>query len=114
RRRAGLAGPCQLDRQYGRGHRERSVGAARARSRRSSAEMWRSARSRGESSRRGPAMTTIDGTQWKGKRIGVVMGGPSSEREVSLRTGAGVLDALVQRGYDAVAIDWTGDRSLVA
>src|SRR5688572_23605738 len=49
----------------------------------------------------------------KGKRIGVVMGGPSAEREISLRTGAAVLAALVARGHDAVAIDWTGDRSLV-
>jgi D-alanine-D-alanine ligase len=47
-----------------------------------------------------------------GKRIAVVMGGPSAEREVSLRTGAAVRDALVRRGYDTVAIDWTGDASL--
>src|SRR5215831_3097822 len=40
------------------------------------------------------------------------MGGPSSEREVSLRTGGAVLQALKNRGYDAVAIDWTADRSL--
>jgi D-alanine-D-alanine ligase len=46
------------------------------------------------------------------KRIGVIMGGPSAEREVSLRTGAGVLAALEKRGHDAVAIDWTPDRSL--
>jgi len=48
----------------------------------------------------------------KDKRIGVIMGGPSSEREVSLRTGGAVLQALKNRGYDAVAIDWTADRSL--
>ena len=34
------------------------------------------------------------------------MGGLSSEREVSLESGAGVLEALMERGYDAVAIDW--------
>jgi D-alanine-D-alanine ligase len=45
----------------------------------------------------------------KGKRIGVVMGGPSSEREVSLNTGRGVHAALAGLGYDAVALDWTGD-----
>jgi D-alanine-D-alanine ligase len=45
----------------------------------------------------------------KGKRVGVIMGGPSAERDVSLRSGAGVLAALTQKGYDAVAIDWTGD-----
>ncbi len=38
-------------------------------------------------------------------RIGVLMGGQSSERDVSLRTGAAVHRSLVRRGYDAVAID---------
>ncbi|BCA55833.1 D-alanine:D-alanine ligase [Nitrospira sp. KM1] len=38
-------------------------------------------------------------------RVGVLMGGQSSEREVSLRTGAAVHQALLRRGYDAVAID---------
>jgi D-alanine-D-alanine ligase len=38
-------------------------------------------------------------------RIGVLMGGQSAERDVSLRTGAAVHRALVRRGYDAVAID---------
>lgn len=38
-------------------------------------------------------------------RIGVLMGGESAEREVSLRTGAAVHRSLVRRGYDAVAID---------
>jgi D-alanine-D-alanine ligase len=45
-------------------------------------------------------------TDFKGKRIGVIMGGPSSEREVSLRTGRGVLEALLSRGHDAVGVDW--------
>ena len=40
------------------------------------------------------------------QRIGVVMGGPSAEREVSLNSGRGVLAALAARGHDAVAIDW--------
>lgn len=44
-------------------------------------------------------------------RIGVLMGGQSSEREVSLRTGQAVHRALLRRGYDAVAIDV--DESLV-
>jgi D-alanine-D-alanine ligase len=34
------------------------------------------------------------------------MGGLSSEREVSLESGAGVVEALMERGYDTVAIDW--------
>ena len=38
-------------------------------------------------------------------RVGVLMGGRSSEREVSLRTGAAVHRALSRRGYDAVMID---------
>ncbi len=38
-------------------------------------------------------------------RIGVLMGGWSAEREVSLRTGQAVHQALLRRGYDAVPID---------
>jgi len=40
------------------------------------------------------------------------MGGLSAEREVSLNTGAGVLAALLERGWDAVAIDWQRGTSL--
>jgi D-alanine-D-alanine ligase len=39
------------------------------------------------------------------KKIGVLMGGLSSEREVSLASGAAVLKALADKGYDAVGID---------
>jgi D-alanine-D-alanine ligase len=45
------------------------------------------------------------------KKVGVLMGGPSSEREVSLRSGAAVANALRTVGYDVVEIDVT-DRSL--
>jgi D-alanine-D-alanine ligase len=38
-------------------------------------------------------------------RIGVLMGGHSAEREISLRTGQAALQALLRRGYDAVGID---------
>ena len=38
-------------------------------------------------------------------RVGVLMGGMSAERGVSMKTGAAVLDALVSRGWDAVAIE---------
>lgn len=41
----------------------------------------------------------------KDKKIAVVLGGPSAEREVSLRTGAAIHKALVARGYNAVIID---------
>jgi D-alanine-D-alanine ligase len=39
------------------------------------------------------------------KQIGVLMGGQSSEREISLRTGRAVHQSLLRRGYRAVAID---------
>ena len=38
-------------------------------------------------------------------RIGVLMGGPSSEREVSLKSGKAVFSALKSLGLEAVAID---------
>jgi D-alanine-D-alanine ligase len=38
-------------------------------------------------------------------RVAVLMGGTSSEREVSLLSGAAVLAGLVSRGVDAVAVD---------
>ena len=47
-----------------------------------------------------------------GKRVAVVMGGLSAEREVSLDTGAGVLAALREKQWDAVAIDWQPGTSL--
>lgn len=41
----------------------------------------------------------------KNKKIGVLMGGLSAEREVSLKSGAAVHQALLAKGYNAVAID---------
>lgn len=41
----------------------------------------------------------------KTKRIAVLMGGPSTEREVSFNTGRAVLQALQEKGYNAVGID---------
>lgn len=38
------------------------------------------------------------------RRVGVVMGGTSAEREVSLRTGEGVAKALESRGHDVVPV----------
>jgi D-alanine-D-alanine ligase len=46
------------------------------------------------------------------RRVAVVMGGLSAEREVSLDTGAGVLAALRERGWDAIAIDWSAGTNL--
>jgi D-alanine-D-alanine ligase len=40
------------------------------------------------------------------EKIVVVMGGPSSEREVSIATGNGVMRALERLGYDARSIDF--------
>lgn len=39
------------------------------------------------------------------KKVGVLMGGPSAEREVSLNTGRAILAALQEKGYDAIGID---------
>jgi len=41
----------------------------------------------------------------KSKKIGVLFGGLSAEREVSLKSGAAVHRALIAQGYNAVAID---------
>ena len=50
--------------------------------------------------------------KFRNKRIAVVMGGLSSEREVSLKTGAGVLAGLQELGYDAIGIDWRTGSNL--
>lgn len=47
-------------------------------------------------------------------RIAVVMGGITSEREVSLRSGQAVLNSLLRQGYDAYKIDLTGDNLVSA
>ncbi|MDP2689725.1 MAG: D-alanine--D-alanine ligase, partial [Deltaproteobacteria bacterium] len=41
----------------------------------------------------------------KKKKIGVLMGGISEEREISLKTGAAVLKALRDKGYRAAGVD---------
>lgn len=41
----------------------------------------------------------------KNSRIAVLMGGLSAEREISLKTGRAVLNALLENGCDAVAVD---------
>lgn len=41
----------------------------------------------------------------KNKKIGVIMGGRSSEREISLKSGQAVLKGLLRKGYKAVGID---------
>ncbi|MBV5341253.1 MAG: D-alanine--D-alanine ligase [Deltaproteobacteria bacterium] len=49
----------------------------------------------------------------KSKKIGVLYGGFSAEREVSLKSGAAVYQALVAQGYNAVAIDVGRDLAVV-
>src|SRR5580698_4256615 len=45
-----------------------------------------------------------------GKKIAVLCGGPSSEREVSLRSGSAVTNALRLLGVDAFELDVRDDR----
>jgi D-alanine-D-alanine ligase len=42
---------------------------------------------------------------FKKKKIGVMMGGLSREREISMRTGKAILKALTEKGYHAVPVD---------
>ncbi|HET8538344.1 MAG TPA: D-alanine--D-alanine ligase [Anaeromyxobacter sp.] len=46
---------------------------------------------------------------WTGKRVAVLYGGPSTERDVSLRTGKACADALVAKGYDVTLVDVDGE-----
>jgi D-alanine-D-alanine ligase len=52
----------------------------------------------------------------KSKRVGILMGGVSSEREVSLNTGNAIYETLKERGYDVVKVlvDRDIDRALRA
>ena len=43
------------------------------------------------------------------KRVGVLLGGLSSEREISLQTGEAVVEALRARGHDVTPIYVDGD-----
>jgi len=47
----------------------------------------------------------MDKGRMKDQRVGVLMGGHSSEREISLKSGAAVLKGLKRCGYEATAID---------
>ena len=59
--------------------------------------------------RRGPVALGAHGrvcaVDFRGKRIGVLMGGLSGEREVSLRSGENCFRALRSLGYDVVRVD---------
>src|SRR5882724_3831324 len=45
-----------------------------------------------------------EGARMKKPRVGVVMGGTSGERDVSLRSGAAIANALLTHGHDVVRI----------
>jgi D-alanine-D-alanine ligase len=47
--------------------------------------------------------------KWTGKKVAVLYGGPSTERDVSLRTGKACADALVAKGYDVALVDVDAD-----
>jgi D-alanine-D-alanine ligase len=49
---------------------------------------------------------------WKGKRVAVLYGGRSSEREVSLRSGAACAKGLEEKGYDVTLIDVDKDIAM--
>ena len=42
-------------------------------------------------------------------RVGVLAGGPSNEREISLKSGRAVYDTLIQNDIDAIFLDVCGD-----
>jgi D-alanine--D-alanine ligase len=48
---------------------------------------------------------SLEAINMQRKKIGVVMGGPSAEREVSLNTGAAIVQALQEKNYNVVGID---------
>ncbi|MDQ0205888.1 D-alanine--D-alanine ligase family protein [Alkalicoccobacillus murimartini] len=43
-------------------------------------------------------------------KVAVLYGGVSAEREVSLSSGKGIIDALKQKGHDVIGIDFNPDR----
>lgn len=54
-------------------------------------------------------MLNVDRAKFRGKKVGVVLGGDSSEREISLRTGAAFVEALSELGYEVTAYDVPAD-----
>lgn len=51
----------------------------------------------------------MDKKELKRKRIAALYGGRSSEREISIKSGAAVLNSLIKLGYNAVGIDAAED-----
>ena len=51
--------------------------------------------------------------RWKGKRVAVLMGGISKEREISIKTGTAISQALGRSGYEVIDIDVGAGAELV-
>jgi D-alanine-D-alanine ligase len=54
---------------------------------------------------RGGKLIKLQIANLKSKKIGVLMGGMSAERDISLRSGKAVYDALIKKGYRVIQID---------
>jgi D-alanine-D-alanine ligase len=54
-------------------------------------------------------MMNFDRERFRGQKVGVVLGGDSSEREISLRTGTAFFEALKRLDYDVTAYDVPAD-----
>jgi D-alanine-D-alanine ligase len=50
---------------------------------------------------------------WKGKKVAILMGGASREREISLRTGSAISAGLRRQGYDVEDVDFSDGIDLV-
>lgn len=47
----------------------------------------------------------VDVERFRNKRIAVLLGGVSSEREISIRSGENIYNALVKQGFDVIKLD---------
>ena len=54
-------------------------------------------------------MSVLDTGKYKDREISVLMGGWSSEREISLKTGTSVVDAIQGLGLNVKAVDVTSE-----
>ncbi len=49
-----------------------------------------------------------------GMKVVVIMGGGSSEREISIKSGSAVVGALERKGFEVIPYDWDGSDRIVA
>jgi len=47
----------------------------------------------------------MNGSREQFGRVGILMGGVSSEREISLKSGKAITEALLRQGCDVIALD---------